>query len=360
MAGRLSDIANYAGVSVATVSRVLNDRDGVSEAARQSVLTAVGVLGYSRPTSLQSRAVGLIGVSVAELTNPIFPAYVQAIERTLHDFGYSQLLSTRHLGRPAEQASIDLLKQHGVSGMIFISGIHSDSTAETAQYHELRRTGMPLAFINGHIDGFDATFVSDDDVTAMDLAVRHLAALGHTHIGLAVGPTRYVPAARKRRGFHEAMHRLAPGGTAEEHVTDYSVEGGHVAGAALIQRGCTAVIAASDFVALGVIRAARSRGLDVPGDISVIGYDGSAITAFTDPPLTTIQQPVDAIAQAAVRSLVEEIGGAPPTGTELLFTPELIVRNSTSSGPQIRAAIHLSTNGDPTRYTIQPSPAPIE
>jgi DNA-binding LacI/PurR family transcriptional regulator len=324
MGGRLSDIASYAGVSVATVSRVLNGRDGVSDTARRNVLTAVDVLGYTRPTLLQSRAVGLIGVSVAELTNPIFPAYVQAIERTLHSFGYSQLLSTRNLGLPAEQASINLLQQHGVSGMIFICGIHSDSTADTTQYHKLRRTGMPLAFINGHI------------------AVRHLAALGHTHIGLALGPTRYIPAARKRRGFHEAMHRIAPDGTADEQIADYSVEGGQAASAALIQRGCTAIIAASDFMALGAVRAARSRGFDVPADISVIGYDGSTVTAFTHPPLTTIQQPVDAIAQATVRALVEEIGGAPAPRTELLFTPELVVRNSTSSGPKIRAPAVLA------------------
>jgi DNA-binding LacI/PurR family transcriptional regulator len=342
MGGRLSDIASYAGVSVATVSRVLNGRDGVSDTARRNVLTAVDVLGYTRPTLLQSRAVGLIGVSVAELTNPIFPAYVQAIERTLHSFGYSQLLSTRNLGLPAEQASINLLQQHGVSGMIFICGIHSDSTADTTQYHKLRRTGMPLAFINGHIDGFDAIFVSDDDITAMHIAVRHLAALGHTHIGLALGPTRYVAAARKRRGFHEAMHRIAPDGTADEQIADYSVEGGQAASAALIQRGCTAIIAASDFMALGAVRAARSRGFDVPADISVIGYDGSTVTAFTHPPLTTIQQPVDAIAQATVRALVEEIGGAPAPRTELLFTPELVVRNSTSSGPKIRAPAVLA------------------
>ena len=337
MSVRLSDVAAYAGVSVATVSRVLNAREGVSAAARKSVLTAVDVLGYARPTLLQSRPRRLIGVIIGELSNPIFPLYAQAIDRNLDAFGYSQLLSTRQLGQPAEQASIDMLQQQGVSGIIFVSGIHSDTTAETAQYHNLRQAGLPLAFINGAIDDFDAIFVSDDDMTAMDLAVRHLTALGHTHIGLAVGPIRYVPAARKLRGFHEAMKRYVPHGTAEDQTTHYSVEGGQSAAATLTQRGCTAIIAASDLIALGVIRGARSLGLDVPEDISVVGYDGSPIMAFTDPPLTTIQQPMDAISQAAVRALIEEIDGAAGPRTELLFTPELIVRNSTSSNPASRS-----------------------
>ncbi len=331
MAARLTDIAAHAGVSVATASRVLNGRPGVAESTRRSVLTAVDVLGYERPAALQSRRLGLIGVVIAELDNPIFPLFAQAIERALPSFGYSSLLSTRQLGIPAEKRSIELLLEHGVSGIVFVSGNHSNTLADPEHYLELRELGVPLAFINGYVADFDATFVADDDVAAMDLVVRHLTDLGHRRIGLVTGATRYTPSARKMTGFRQAMQKYAPDGAPVEHVGDYSVEGGRAAAIDLIAQGCTAIIAASDFTALGVIRGARSLGLRVPEDISVTGYDGSPIMAFTDPPLTTVKQPVEQLAAAAVRALIEDIENTPRPRHELLFQPELIVRGSTAA-----------------------------
>ena len=331
MSTTLHEIAAHAGVSPATASRVLNGRPGVAAATRLKVMTAADLLGYARPATLQARRVGLIGVVIAELENPIFPVFAQAIERALPPFGYTALMSTRHLGAPGERASIQLLQDNRVAGIIFISGIHSDSVAAASHYEELREQGLPLAFINGLIPEFDATFVADDDAAGMDLAVRHLLALGHRHLGIAIGSTRYTPSARKLAGFQRAMRLHNPQATAEVHVGDYSVESGRAAAVDLICRGCTGIIAASDFTALGVIRGARRLGFSVPGDISVIGYDGAPIMAFTGPPLTTIRQPVGALASAAVRSLVDDIEGRPQPRTELLFQPELIVRNSTAA-----------------------------
>ena len=339
MAARLAEIAAYAGVSLATASRVLNGRSGVSEPSRKAVLTAVDVLGYERPNGLQRRRLGLIGVVMGELDNPVFPQFAQAIERGLLSFGYSALLSTRQFGSPGEQGSIELLQEHGVAGIIFVSGIHSDTEAASDSYNDLRQQGVPLAFINGFIPDFDATFVAADDAAAVDLAVRHLAGLGHRSIGLATGATRYTPSARKLAEFRRAMLRYAPNGQPVEHIGDFSIEGGRAAAIELIQQGCTAIVAASDFIALGAIRGARSLGLRVPQDVSVTGYDGSPITAFTDPPLTTIRQPIEGLATSAIRSLVEEIDGNPRPRIELLLQPELIVRQSTDA---------LSTLSTPT------------
>lgn len=333
MAARLNDVAQQAGVSVATASRVLNDRPGVAAGTRRSVLTAVDVLGYKRPAGLQTRRLGLVGVVISELDNPIFPLLIQAVERALPSFGYNVLLSTHQLGRPAEQGSIELLQEHGVAGIIFISGIHSDTAADHEHYYRLREQGMPLAFINGHIPDFDATFVATDDQAATELTVRHLIALGHRRIGLATASARYTPAARKSRAFQRALRHHGPDAHGVEHLGDYSIESGRAAGIDLAHRGCTAVIAASDLTALGVIRGARSLGLDVPRDISVTGYDGAPIMAFTDPPLTTVRQPVEQLAAAAVRSLIDDIEGNPQPRTELLFQPELIVRGSTGATP---------------------------
>ncbi|GGT25665.1 hypothetical protein GCM10014713_18350 [Streptomyces purpureus] len=172
----------------------------------------------------------------------------------------------------------------------------------------------------------------------MRLAVTHLVALGHTRIGLAVGPKRFVPVQRKIEGFRLGMAERLGLSTEDadaliEHSL-YTLEGGQAAAAALISRGCTAVVCASDMMALGAIRAARQQGLEVPRDVSVVGFDDSPLIAFTDPPLTTIRQPVQAMGQAAVRALLEEIGGTPAPHSEFVFLPELVVRGSTASGPQ--------------------------
>lgn len=333
VAARLNQIADYAGVSVATASRVLNGRPGVAESTRRSVLTAVDVLGYERPTGLQSRRLGLVGVVVAELDNPVFPLLAQAIERALPSFGYSALLSTRQLGLQAEQGSIELLREHAVAGIVFVSGIHSNAEADHEHYYRLREQGLPLAFVNGAIADFDATFVATDDAAAIDLTVRHLFALGHRRIGLATGPTRYIPSARKVAAFRQLMQDRGPDAVPAEHIGDYSVEGGRAAAVDLVARGCTAIIAASDLTALGVIRGVRSLHLDVPADVSVTGYDGAPIMAFTDPPLTTVTQPVEKLAGAAVRSLIDEIEGNPRPRAELLFQPDLLVRGSTGTAP---------------------------
>lgn len=337
---RLSDIAAYAGVSTATVSRVLNDRGGVAETTRNAVLTALDVLGYERPALLRDRSnAGLIGLIIPELDNPIFPQMAQVIQAALAQHGYTPLLCTRTRGGISEEEYIDLLRAHGVAGIIFVSGVHADTTADLGRYRALRESGLPLAFINGFAEDIDATFISDDDVAAVDLAVRHLVTLGHTDIGLAIGPERFIPAARKTAGFRQSIAaHLGRSVEPRIEVTLFTVEGGQAAARALVSSGCSAVVCGSDLMALGAIRAVRSMNLSVPGDISVIGFDDSLLMSFTDPPLTTVRQATLAMGTAAVEALVNEIAGHLPPRTELLFQPELVVRGSTGSGPRMRPA----------------------
>lgn len=333
---RLKDLADQAGVSTATVSRVLNGKAGVAAETRKAVLAALDVLGYDRPEKLRSRPEGLVGLIVPELDNPVFPVLAQAIETALSDRGFTPLLCTQSPGGTTEDEYVEMLLDHGVDGIVFVSGRHADASASLDRYHRLRSRGMPIVLVNGYAEGVDAPAISTDDVVAVDLALRHLNSLGHQRIGLAIGPDRYVPARRKATAFTAALARQ--GTDATEHIvsTLFTVEGGQAAGGELIDSGHTAIICASDLMALGVIRAARSRGLRVPEDISVIGFDDSALIAFTDPPLTTVRQPVQAMGKAAVSALLSEINGVRVSRTELLFHPELIVRASTGSAPLAR------------------------
>nr|WP_240107213.1 LacI family DNA-binding transcriptional regulator [Streptomyces sp. MUM 203J] len=334
-APRLADIAAQAGVSEATVSRVLNGKAGVAPATRHRVLTALDLLGYERPVRLRQRSAGLIGLVIPELTNPIFPAFAQVIEQTLAGHGYTPVLCTQMPGGATEDELVEQLEERGVTGIVFMSGLHADTTEDPGRYERLAARGVPFVLINGFNDRVNAPFVSPDDRAAARMAVSHLTDLGHERVGLAIGPTRYVPSRRKAEGFVSALHRLlgVPREEADSYIqsTLFGVEGGHAAADTLLDQGCTGIVCGSDLMALGAIRAVRARGLDVPGDVSVVGFDDSPLIAFTDPPLTTVRQPVRAMATAAVDALLEEIEGNPVQRTEYVFQPELVVRGSTAA-----------------------------
>ncbi|MGY0488166.1 LacI family DNA-binding transcriptional regulator [Streptomyces sp. WG-D5] len=337
---RLADIAAQAGVSEATVSRVLNSKPGVAASTRQSVLAALDVLGYERPVRLRRRSEGLVGLITPELENPIFPALAQVIGQALTRQGYTPVLATQTPGGSTEDELTEMLVDRGVTGIIYVSGLHADTTADMRRYEQLRAQGVPFVLVDGFSPQVRAPFISPDDRAAMQLAVTHLGSLGHSRIGLALGPKRFVPVQRKLEGFVRAMRErfdLGPDDVERELVQHslYTLEGGQAAAADLMDRGCTAIVCASDMMALGAIRAARQRGLEVPDDISVVGFDDSSLIAFTDPPLTTVRKPVQAMGQAAVRTVLEEIAGTPAPHTEFVFMPELVVRGSTASGPGV-------------------------
>ncbi|MEV0188487.1 LacI family DNA-binding transcriptional regulator [Kitasatospora purpeofusca] len=331
---RLADIAAQAGVSEATVSRVLNGKAIVAAATRQAVLAALDVLGYERPVRLRRRSAGLIGLITPELSNPIFPALSQVIEQVLSRHGFTPVLCTQTPGGSTEDELVEMLVDRGVSGIVFVSGLHADTTADHGRYGRLARRGVPFVLINGYSERIDAPFISPDDRAAMWMAVQHLVDLGHERIGLAIGQKRFVPAVRKIEGFVAAVHSLT--GVREEeaaglvHHTLFSVEGGHAAAGVLLDKGCTAIACGSDLMALGAIRAVRQRGLTVPRDVSVVGFDDSPLIAFTEPPLTTVRQPVEAMATAAVEALLEEVAGGQAQRGEFVFQPELVVRGSTA------------------------------
>lgn len=337
MRARLSDIAAQAGVSEATVSRVLNDRPGVSAETRQTVLTALDVLGYERPARLRKRSAGLVGLVVPELDNPIFPMFAQVIQSALAQQGYTAVLCTQTPGGVTEDEYVEMLLDRQVSGIVFDSGLHADSTADHERYRKLISRPMPIVLVNGYAAGIDAPFVSCDDTVAAELAVNHLVALGHRRIGLISGPERYVPVRRKLAGYRAAMRAAV--GLADAELDElialslFGVEGGQAAAARLLDRGVTGIVCGSDLMALGAIRAARARCLAVPGDVSVVGYDDSPLIPFTNPPLTTVRQPVRAMAVAAVRALVDEIRGQAAPRSEYVFQPELVVRGSTAVAP---------------------------
>jgi DNA-binding LacI/PurR family transcriptional regulator len=333
VAGKLADIAKQAGVSEATVSRVLNGRPGISEATRAAVLTALDVIGYERPTHLRGRRARMVGLVVPELQNPIFPALAEVVAGALAQRGFNAVLCTR-TGSMSEAEYVEMLLERQVSGMIFAGGQYAEADAPHEHYNRLLQLRLPVVLVNAAADHLDFPRVSTDDAVAMEQAYSHLAHLGHERIGLILGPRDHVPSLRKLAAFEAVASRV--GATLLDELverTRFSLEGGHSAASKLIGRGVTAIVCASDPLALGAIRAARRAGLSVPVDLSVVGYDDSIFMSCTDPPLTTVRQPIEAIGRAAVELLTGQIEGSPVSAEELFFEPEIIARGSTANAP---------------------------
>jgi DNA-binding LacI/PurR family transcriptional regulator len=324
-------VAARAGVSEATVSRVLNSKPGVSDATRQTVLTALDVLGYERPTKLRGERARLVGLVLPELSNPIFPALAEVVGALLAQNGLTPVLCTQTNDAGAEADYVDmLLEQQQVAGIIFAGGQYSQAEADHAHYDRLARHKLPVVLINAGIDRLPFPRVVCDDASAVEQALEHLTSLGHTRIGFVLGPRDHQPSVRKLVAAQTVLE--AAGHPLDDALvlhSQFSLQSGQASATTLLGRAATALVCASDPLALGAIRAARRAGLHVPDDVSVIGYDDSAFMSSVEPPLTTVRQPIEAMGRAAVAALLAQIRGEDIPDDELLFEPELVVRRST-------------------------------
>lgn len=343
MSRRLAEVARKVGVSEATVSRVLNGKPGVSEATRQTVLTALDVLGYERPTKLRGERARLVGLVLPELQNPIFPAFAEVIGGALAQNGYTPVLCTQTAGGISESDYVELLLGQQVSGVVFVGGAYAQEDANHDHYGRLVEVGLPTVLVNAPVADLGFATVSCDDTVAIEQAMGHLKQLGHTRIGFLLGPRDHVPSIRKlttiKRLSAEWSHPLH-----DDQIVHslYSLESAQAGATKLLRSGVTAIVCASDPMALGAIRAVRRSGRRVPEDVSVIGYDDSALMNCTEPPLTTVRQPIEPMGRTIIELLLRQISGDSATSDELLFEPELVVRGSTApvaaADPAIAAA----------------------
>ncbi len=351
----MQDVATLAGVSEATVSRVMNGKQGVRDSTRDRVLRVLAELGYVPEALRSGPRAGVVGLIVPELDNPIFPKFVQAVEARLLSSGYLCVLCCATRVGATEDDYLESLIERHVAGVIVVSGRHADSRADHSIYDEITGRGIGLVTINGAMapDASGAPpipSVSTDDHAATVTAYRHLRELGHQRIGLLIGPTCYTPVQRKLAGFVDAVRADGVDDDVDERVieTIFTLDGGFTGAQRLLDGGVTGIVAASDMMALGAIRAARQRGLAVPTDVSVVGFDDTELMRFTDPPLTTVHQPVSRIVDHAVDVLFAQIDGQPFDHAERLVPGELIVRGTTARAPESA----MSSTSDPRTVAL--------
>ncbi|MEN8113704.1 MAG: LacI family DNA-binding transcriptional regulator [Actinomycetota bacterium] len=328
MRPKLSEVAKLAKVSEATVSRVLNGRPGVADSTRRRVLEVLGDLGY-RDVPARAASSGVVGIVTPELENPIFALFAQSLQSHLASRGMLPFVCTSTSETVNEQDYLEHLLSTHAAGVIVVNGRYAQPEVGYDPYLSLKDRGLPVVLVNGihHPSPLPAVAIDIESATAA--AAHHLVNLGHRRIGLLVGPMRYSTSRDMVAGCHLATERW--GIDCEEGLvseTVFTFEGGQAGSAQLLEAGATGIISANDLVAAGAIAAVRSRGADVPADVSVIGFDGTPAMSHTFPKLTTLRQPVDRMAAAATELLLDATNGNGTSQTQI-FVPELVVGAST-------------------------------
>jgi DNA-binding LacI/PurR family transcriptional regulator len=330
----LRDVAERAGVSVATASRVATGSAAVRHETRARVERAMRELLYVAPrTHVETGAIGLL---VPELANPIFPALAQAMEMRATAAGLATILCNTAGSAMREADYVHMLLERRVDGMIFISSEITDLRSDHSHYLRLLEEGARIVFVNGGIEGLDVTSIGVDERAAGKLAAEHLLALGHTRIAFAAGPEWSLPTREKGEGREQALRSAGIDADGLVVHTAFSFEGGRTALRRLFEGPAappTGIISSSDLMALGVLHEAEAQGLRVPEDLSVIGFDGIDAARWSHPPLTTVEQPIQEIADTAVRALRQLIGEPRPSLPNYVFRPRLRLGRSTAAAP---------------------------
>jgi LacI family transcriptional regulator len=321
---RLKDVANAAGVSIATVSNVLRGVKATTPEVQRRVRDAIDRLGYTPNPHAQSLRTGhshTIGVVVPDLTNPYFPALVQAIETTARARGFALIVMDANNDARREAESLALMASYRVAGVIWVPVAEDPAVAWP----------FPIVTVDRPLAGCDA--VVADHVQGGVLIARHALALGHRRVGLLSGPRALPSAALRREGF------FAVADGAIDVVWEFEVPFSSDLPAAVVARlqdpECSLVVCANDAVAVGVLRVLRAAGLDVPGDVSVIGFDDVPWAEFIEPALTTVRQPLAALGAGAVEMLHLRIERPDDPPRYQTLEVELVARRSAAANGAI-------------------------
>jgi len=327
----LREVARRAGVSVATASRVASGSASVRPETRVRVERAMRELLYVAPG--RPAGTGMIGLLLPELVNPIFPAFAQAMETRATALGLASIVCNTEGVSANEAAYVHMLLERAVDGMIFISCEMAHLEADHSHYAALAAKGARLVFVNGSVESLRIPAVGIDERNAGTLATEHLIGLGHRRIGFVAGPAGYLPTREKRAGHAAA---LAEAGLPDGPVAHagFDVHGGREALRELLDpppcERPTGVICSNDLMAIGSVLEAAALGLDVPGDLSVVGFDGIAAASWIQPPLTTVEQPVLDMARTAVDALHSLIQNPDQPLPNFVFRPHLRLRATTA------------------------------
>ncbi len=331
----IEDIARAAGVANSTVSRALRDSPLISSDVRSAIQRLADEMGYTPngiAQSLQNQRTNTIGLVVTSIGDPFFADVARGVEQGARSAGLSVFLSTSHSDPAQEMAVIETFQRRRVDGIIV-----ADSQISSNHVQRLLRANVPTVLINSQTEEQTNLLhsVTADDYNGMRMATDYLIQLGHKEIGYIGVGNRPLSNRRRRAGYsdtlraagiapNEAWIAIAP---AEYARNEDDVVAGQALAARLLDAGVRAIVCYNDMVAVGVLLACRQRGVEVPEQVSVVGFDDIALAQYVTPPLTTVRQPQTELGRTAMHMLLDLLDNRPVQDYSIETT--LIVRDST-------------------------------
>jgi LacI family transcriptional regulator len=327
----IKEVARHAGVSLGTVSNVLNHPDLVAAATRQRVLDAIAALGYVRNDSARQLRAGRsrhIAVVVLDVANPFFTDVVRGAEAALEDSGVVVMVCNSAEDAGRERRHLDLLEEQRIRGVL----ITPVDDSQGSRLEKLISRGTPVVLVDRGSGRHNRCSVAVDDVLGGRLAGEHLLATGHTRIAFVGGPLSIPQVADRHAGIVAALDNAAC------HLTvittpNLTVAAGRAAGGELADLPAgtrpTAVFCANDLLALGLLQGLTQRGMRVPDDVAIVGYDDIEFAAAAAVPLSSVRQPREQLGRTAAQLLLEEIeADGAHEHRHVVFQPDLVVRAS--------------------------------
>jgi LacI family transcriptional regulator len=328
----IKDVAARAGVSLGTVSNFLNKPELVSEATQHRVGQAIKDLGFVRNESARQLRVGksrMIGLVVLDVGNPFFTDLAKGAEAAAEEAGLAIMLCSSDEQEAKESHYLSLLEEQRVQGVLI-----SPVDVTDRRLAAMRKRGTPVVMVDRTSASRNQCSVSVDDVLGGRVAVEHLLAQSHRRIAFVGGPMSLKQVSDRFRGAQQAVEGKRGARVVEVATVALNVAGGRQAGAEVAgMTGTarpTAVFCANDLLALGFLQEMTQRGLRVPDDVAIVGYDDIEFAAAAAVPLTSVRQPREQLGRTGAELLIEETSGAAHKHRHVVFEPELVVRASSA------------------------------
>jgi DNA-binding LacI/PurR family transcriptional regulator len=328
----IKDVAREAGVSTATVSHVINNTRYVSDEVRARVMRAIEQCRYYPNAHARTLASGrsrIIGLVISDIANPFFPELVKSIEAAAFERGYDIVLSNTNYDTERTSHYVRRFIERKVAGVAVMT-----SEMDRKLVEELARREVPVVFLDVGETGLHMNNLRVDYDQGIEQAILHLVALGHRRIAFIGGATNLRSSKRRLEAFRQTMQQLFPDAPELVFYGNLKIEGGRRAASEILATHPanlpTAVVAANDLTAIGAISEFRAAGLQVPRDMSVVGFDDIAFAALNEPALTTVNLPRDELGRRAVEVLIKSLEDARQEGVEIRIPTNLIVRQSTA------------------------------
>ncbi len=334
LAMNLAAVAQKAGVSTSTVSRVLNNLEVVKSSTRSRVLRAAEELNYQPNLHARSLARGksrILGIIVSNMENPFFLDIYRTLEADAHARGHEVVVANTNYQSEQLVASVQLMLGLRVAGLAVIVSEMEEHLIQT-----VADSRIPAAFYDVGTPQKNITNIRVDYRKGIKKTVSYLSSLGHRRMAFIGHHSTLGPISERRKSFLESVHRCSPPAEAKIFAGPDGLEGGRQAARELLDSGFrpTAMLCVNDFMAVGVMRTLREAGLQVPRDISVTGFDNIKLAEFCSPPLTTVHIPREHIGHILFDHILGDGRAEHDSGREIVIDPELVVRDSTGRVPR--------------------------